>query len=342
MACGKSNEELIQDLQSADVNTRLEAIRKLGNERVPEAVDPLMPLLADPDFRVRSSAARALGEIGDSRATEPLILLLNDPDVNVRNNTVAALGKIGDPRAVEPMLGALKNVGYKEFSGSEEKEQVKKDSDSLVEALINLGQPAVPYLVPELGALGTVYPKYDWKGWSMEAPAYILGNIGEPATEPLIGTLESDNFLAREDAADALAIKGDARAAEPLIRVFNDRAQSGAHSVRPAAANALASVDDQGFNQFLLDALSNHDLDTVANAYPYYIRRGVPGSEPVLAEALDSTPGGYGPSMAMYYYNSGNDQLRGAAIAWASKNDYMIIPQYGSSPGPAGMQWGSG
>lgn len=71
--------------------------------KCPEAVEPLIRLLADKDSQVRESAVRALGEIGDRRAVAPLLPLLDANDTYSLELGAEALGKLKDSRAVPPL-----------------------------------------------------------------------------------------------------------------------------------------------------------------------------------------------------------------------------------------------
>lgn len=64
---GKAIEgKLAEDMRSEDVQTRIEAARKLGDVATPEALRLLMLHKSDPDFRVKDEVKKSLRKI-DSR-----------------------------------------------------------------------------------------------------------------------------------------------------------------------------------------------------------------------------------------------------------------------------------
>lgn len=296
--CGKSTAELIQDLNSNDVQTQINAFEELGERKDPAAVEPLIGFLAQPNSPEASFARQALVEIGDPRAISPLAKLLHgETDTSESKTQADGLIKFGDPAAAY-IITELQQPSY----GQEHYPQ----------------QP---------------YPSVETISGRVSAPAYILGSIGGPDDlHQLDVVLANGNASARTDAADALGLKGGASTAEPLKKALGDESAG----VRYAAANSLVSVDP-GLTQFLVDALDNRDIETVASAYPFYIRKGIPGSEPVLIEALNAHGSKW---MAEKYLNSGNGQLEAAANTWASNNGFWISPSYGTS-GSSASQWGN-
>lgn len=291
--CGKSTAELLQDLNSNDVQTQINAFEELGERKDPAAVEPLIGFLAQPNSPEASFAERALVEIGDPRAIGPLANLLH---------------------------------------GKTDTNESKTQADGL----IVFGDPAAAYFITEIQQPSygqRPYPSVETISGRVSAPAYILGSIGGPDDlHQLDVVLANGNANARTDAANALGLKGGASTAEPLKKALGDEYPG----VRYAAANSLVSVDP-GLTQFLVDALNNRDIETVASAYPFYIRKGIPGSEPVLIEALNAHGSKW---MAEKYLNSGNGQLEAAANTWSSNNGFLVTPSYGTS-GSSASQWGS-
>lgn len=299
----KSTAELIQDLNSNDVQTQKNAFKELGERKDPAAVEPLIGFLAQPNSPEASFARRALVEIGD-------------------------------PRAIGPLANLLRGAGA-------------TDPKTQADGLIEFGDPAAAYFITELQQPSygqehypqQPYPSFEIFGETISgqvsAPAYILGNIGGPDDlHQLDVVLANGNANARTDAANALGLKGGASTAEPLKKALGDESAG----VRYAAANSLVSVDP-GLTQFLVDALNNRDIETVASAYPFYIRKGIPGSEPVLIEALNAHGSQW---MAQMYLNSGNGQLEAAANTWASNNGFWISTSYAyGTSGSSASQWGS-
>ena len=66
----------------------------LGNQRPPQAIDPLCHGLADAEPLVRAACAWALGQYADPRAAAALnARLQQEPDAAVRDEIVAALAE---------------------------------------------------------------------------------------------------------------------------------------------------------------------------------------------------------------------------------------------------------
>jgi HEAT repeat protein len=160
---------LINALNDADANARLQAARMLGEHGEPQAVEALSNVLMDdPDMGVRQVAAAALGKLG---ASEPLIRALRVPDIQVRQLATQALGQIGDPRAIEPLILALRD------SNAEVRNQVAF-------ALNKIGGPAVE---PLITALSHPDPVVRW------GASRILGSIGDARALPELERLARDD-----------------------------------------------------------------------------------------------------------------------------------------------------
>ena len=73
----------------------------------PDAIKPLVELLADKDAEVRAQAAKVLGESKHLPAANALIELLADDSTRVRFHVGIALGKLQVPQAFKPILSLL-------------------------------------------------------------------------------------------------------------------------------------------------------------------------------------------------------------------------------------------
>jgi quinoprotein glucose dehydrogenase len=73
----------------------------------PDAIKPLVELLADKDAEVRAQAAKVLGESKHLPAANALIELLTDDSTRVRFHAAIALGKLQVPQAMKPILSLL-------------------------------------------------------------------------------------------------------------------------------------------------------------------------------------------------------------------------------------------
>jgi len=191
-------EPLIRALGDENSNVRMEAAKALGELGDATAVEPLIQALGEEDAGVRRYTAEALGKIGDERAVEPLIYALEDEDGNVRIEAAKALGEIGDERAVEPLIQALND-------------KVPDVRRYAAEALGKIGDARA--VEPLIYALDDTYVG--------DTAKEALGEIGEPAVEPLIQVLtdESTGDFLRWDAREALVEIGEP-AVEPLIQAM--------------------------------------------------------------------------------------------------------------------------
>jgi HEAT repeat protein len=250
-------------------------------------------------------------EEGVESQVESQIASLQDEDPDVREHAASVLGDIGDPRAVEPLIAALND-------------EVSLVREWAAEALGKIGDArAVEPLIAVLT---------DESQFVRAEAAEALGAIGDArAVEPLIVALQDEDFLVRGSAAEALGKIGDARAVEPLIVALEDRMSF----VYERAAKALGALEALGAVEPLLAAFRNRDLGTVAEKYAFFVARGVPGTEDVLIEVLNT----YGTeAMAEVFLNCGNTQLEDAAREWAKIRGYEVGPATGG-PGPT---WASG
>lgn len=143
-----TEEEWLQLLREADVDTRRRAIRGLTASRssgFEYLRAPLMLALRDPDIHVRMSAVIALVHNNiraddELKATVPwLIEALEDPDRRVRTHAMSALGALGEVAA--PAVPALARA----LAGDDE--EVWDDS---AKGLAGIGPPAVPALTDAL------------------------------------------------------------------------------------------------------------------------------------------------------------------------------------------------
>jgi HEAT repeat protein len=151
-----------------------------------------------------------------------------------------------------------------------------------------------------------------------KSAALALGEIKDTrAVEPLIAALKDEDADARGSAAIALGEINDARAVEPLIAVFKDKDLF----VRRSSAVALGEIKDVRAVNALLTILKDKRVDIIAVSYVFFIRRGEPGTEDILIEALNK----FGdPGMAEDFLNCGNCKLKEAASLWAKKNGYTL------------------
>jgi len=284
----------------------------LGGANVKGAVKPLTKALKDTSAEVRAEAASALRYMGEKGTQDPLIVALQDEDVFVRADAATALREIGDARAVEPLIEALKD-----------KDDLVRGSAAL--ALWTLGDKrAVEPLIEVLN---------DAEPWVRATAAGALGALGDPrALQPLVAIMHDKDRDVRISVVEALGFLGDPRAAESLIAAMDDKKED--EFVRWSAAVSLGGIDSPSATDRLLKALRNRELDIVAAAYQFFIRRAIEGSEPILIEALHEH---HRSLMADAFSTCGNEELEEAGKDWLERGMWG----YCFPPGRSQLRWGS-
>ncbi|UGV41200.1 HEAT repeat domain-containing protein [Methanococcoides orientis] len=189
--------------------------------------------MADENISVRVNAVKELVEM-DKSAVEPLIRALESYNPKIRENSARALGKIGNETAVEPLIHALGDrdsevrnaakFGLMDIGDSAFEPLVRVANDlneshaSRVWAVQTLGEMGEPAVEPLIFLLA------DETGLDSTA-AHSLSIIGEPAVEPLILALDDNDLKVRNHAAVALGRIGDEIAVEPLTKALNDESE---------------------------------------------------------------------------------------------------------------------
>ena len=129
------------------------------------------------------------------------------------------------------------------------------------DALVDIGTPAVPVLISELGG--------SWPHKFETSASGVLARIGEPAVPALIEALDNKDFSTRHNAVFALAeMRGVAGAAVPaLIERLDDKILL----VRSSAAFALVRIGAETRTSEvvlgLLDAMDDESLAPYVESY---------------------------------------------------------------------------
>jgi hypothetical protein len=107
---GTNVAEWVKRLRSDRPETRLEAVKSLGDSKDPKAIDPIIGATEDADLRVKVKAIEYLGTLRATEATPILAqqLFLRDVHPAVKQKILIALGKIGDQRGAEPIMDFLR------------------------------------------------------------------------------------------------------------------------------------------------------------------------------------------------------------------------------------------
>jgi hypothetical protein len=141
-------------------------------------------------------------KLKENRNADALLKLLGDSDWEVRRDAAVALGELGEHGALDALLAMLKN--------GDEQLVIK----GIITALGDIG---------DFRAFDTLVEIIRTERPSLVAAACeSLGKLQrEEGVAPLIDALASDNDLVRTQAALALGVIGDARAAPTLITAFD-------------------------------------------------------------------------------------------------------------------------
>lgn len=90
---------LVEELEDADLNVRVDALELLAEIGDIRAIGPIIKTLKDEDYHVREAAALSLGTF-DYNSTKLLIKLLKDKNDSVRYAGALSLSIIGDESAI--------------------------------------------------------------------------------------------------------------------------------------------------------------------------------------------------------------------------------------------------
>jgi HEAT repeat protein len=206
----------------------------MGNEKA--NIKLLEKRLASSNAEERREATIELGRAGNA-AVPLLFRAIGDGDWRVRKTAVEAIVAIGDESVVTQLIRTLSahdNAGAR---------------NSAIEALVQIGGPAVKAL---LSALGT--PDPDVRKFIVD----ILGDLRDPRAAPaLISSLDDGDENIRVASAEALGKIRDPQAVDALLTCM---ARPGQGWLGYAAAEALGAIGDERALGPLLTALGNSSL----------------------------------------------------------------------------------
>jgi len=184
--------------------------------------------------KVRYNAARVLGEMGDFAAVEPLIdVLKNDKNGSVRLYAARALGELGDTTATIPLIESLRE---------------DRNVDVRVRAARALGRLGGGIVVePLVEALNDENPQV-----CITATDALI-EIGDVATDALIGILFHEKVNVRCDATRALGEIGNKKCVEHIIKMLKDEWVN----VRIYAVTSLGKLEDTSAVPALIEVMQN-------------------------------------------------------------------------------------
>ncbi len=187
-------ENILQNLNSHDIRTQIEAVNELGRLRDERSIQTLIDFIfkKTESWQVKIRAITILGEIPDVRITDRLVTIFNDPFLNyecpaMKWYTAIALGKSFNKgtRAVDTLIDALNydNLLIKEAA---------------IQSLGNTRDPSsVSYLIPFL----------DDKRFSIKYSVIrALGQIGDMKAVPYLKKVvdEEKDILLKDEALKAI------------------------------------------------------------------------------------------------------------------------------------------
>lgn len=239
-------DSLIEALQSdSSAGVRQSAALSLGVLNDPRAIDSLVTALSGEDNMVRTNALRSLGELKAKDAILPIVNKLNDQDEYVRYTAAKVLGQIGNETVINSLLQKLED----------EDDYVRK---SAIEAIANFVTPESTSIIPSL--IEAINEDIDWAVRQGAAEALI--KIGQPAVPELVTAYQSAGPNEREHIAYALGkIEMQDPLKAEVIETLRETLTSENKSDALNAAVALyrLGVIDEMYNFALNLLLTNED-----------------------------------------------------------------------------------
>lgn len=253
----------------------------------------LVDALKDQDPVVRRLGVSALENTSDPASIDLLMLALQDNDADVRSLAGAIVDKMLDGLHIEGFHGADSISGrISEYAGTLIKALHSRDTPRALRLKIRalhsrdaatrarstgeiamLGKeaaPAIPFLIGMLSDDSPLQIQTHRDGklfsWGSTTPgweaAQALARIGQPAAEPLIDALATEDADVRQYASWALGEIGDARAVGALVSMLMDKSPV----VRKRTAKALGKIGDSRATEPLIPLLTDDNADVRGEA----------------------------------------------------------------------------
>jgi HEAT repeat protein len=242
---------LIEALQDADTNVRYHVIEALGKLQAVAAVDPLVKIIETKDFFLSFAALDALSKIGDVSIAPRVVPLLEDE--LLREPAINLLGQLGDDTVVAPLVALLNTPSapadliagaLAAISDRYEKEYA---AGSYIADLT--GSEISPTGVQNLlDALET--PGKD----NLRSIALVLGWLKRPGVQRALTRLMGREDL-REEIIEALVRHGRATSELLIAQLSAEDLE-----VRRAAVVALGRIGDTKATRAVVEKLSDESL----------------------------------------------------------------------------------
>lgn len=268
---------LIHALETSAPALKAEIAGMLARLKDPKGGVPLVRRLRDPDETVRKAAAVALEQMAgvlDAEAAEALVhelsILQDDAQRQVVIKLIGAM-----PNAVGPVCAMLTHDDAAvRLTAVEMLEHLlePKSADALVDAMMDPAlHDAATRTLRKLSAIRdrfeeafTVLRNTEGSAEREEARmATVIGllRIGRPSVDILIESLEDDDWLVREAAADLLGKIADVRSVEPLMERLRKDKDTG---VKELALKALGLIGDARPLELYIEAIPIRPLRVFA------------------------------------------------------------------------------
>jgi HEAT repeat protein len=224
--------------------------------------------VARPYSTIDNSYIESLGELADPSAISILVKVLpTDRSFSLGTPAVEALGKIGDERALKPLLNYFSAASNHGDEASVITAIARLPGSNTVPALVGILTNHAEHTSDVIEALATIRGEpamSQWRGLlrnatgrAREAAALALGLSGDAEALPVLMTaIDSTDDEERKAAAQALGMVADARAVPALVKAM----KSSSEEVRRETAWSLGYVGDPRGVSSLLAGLSDEDF----------------------------------------------------------------------------------
>ena len=214
-----SFEDLVANLKSPTVKTRLEAAQELGKSRRREAVTPLAAALrAEPEAKVRLEVVRALRELRNLDAVPALVAAMSDPEAEVREEALGSVVEVYSERERSGAVGRFLELFSDEY-------------DKPTPPLFTTVDPSVFRALAQL--------LRDERKELRQGAAYAAGILdGRSIAGDLVATLPDLEPGVRGAAATAIGKVGSTADGQKLIPLLSDESAS----VRNRALAAIGAL----------------------------------------------------------------------------------------------------
>lgn len=214
-----SFDDLVANLKSPNVRTRLDAAAALGKTRRTEAVTPLAAAIrSEPEARVRQEVVKALRDLRDLSAVPALVAAMSDVEPAVREEALGTLVELYSDRNREGAIGRFLQIFSDEYEGPS-------------------GAPFVA-VDPSVHRAMAQALRDENKGIREEA-AFALGILeGRAVVGDLVQALQDVEPAVRGAAATSIGRIGSTREGEQLIPLLQDESTS----VRTRTLQAIGAL----------------------------------------------------------------------------------------------------